>query len=134
MNWHQNLASCPEPLKVIQKFTPSKQTPSGRVPGPVKKDPRGVKSADFQSETLSPPRFETIARCPSNAIPMGPFKPLPVRVARISPVEARTTDTEFDPEFGTQMFAPSKAGNRGFAPTATVCTMAAFASSLKRLA
>ena len=79
--------------------------------GPVAKDPRGVRSAAFQRETLWP---EEICHQHSLAIECGrtgPFNPLPVRVARTAPVEARTTETESEMLLGTQIFVPSKIGN-----------------------
>src|SRR5258708_24591256 len=103
---------------------PSRQAPNGNVSDPVWKDPRIVRSAAFQSETLSPLLFVTSTRCPSNAAAIGKFSPLPVRVCRTAPFEARTTETELELALGTQMFAPSKTGNLGLLPTVTVWRMA----------
>ena len=87
-----------ELCNVIQKLIPSLHAPLGAVPGPVPKEPSGVRSAAFQSETLLAPAvlFVTRMRCPSKAAELGPFRPLPVRVARIAPLEARTTVTEVE--------------------------------------
>jgi hypothetical protein len=42
------------PNSAIQKLIPSLQAPNGKVLEPVAKDPKAVRSAAFQSETLSP--------------------------------------------------------------------------------
>ena len=39
-----------------------------------------------------------------------------VSVVRTVPLEARTTETEFEPLLGTQMLVPSKVGYLGFVP------------------
>src|ERR1041384_3020527 len=76
-------------------------------------------------------------RSPSNAAVTGPFNPLPVSVAKISPVDARTTITESEPAsepwLGTQMFVPSKTGNFKTLPAFTVWMMPPFESSLNSL-
>ena len=56
---------------------------------------------------------------------------MPVSVARVAPLDARTTETEFASKLGTQMFAPSKAGMKGFRPTVTVCRTAPEAPSFR---
>src|SRR5262249_54517176 len=129
----QNRASLPELTSVIQKLTPSLQAPTGSVFAPVAKDPSVVSSAAFHSETLSPLKFASRMRCPSNAAAVGTFKPLPVRVASTAPVEARTTETELEIRLGTQTFVPSKTGKFGSVPTVTVCKMAPEPSSLRRV-
>src|SRR6476469_4763043 len=91
----------------------------------------GARSAAFQRETAALPESVTSTRCPSNAALRGAFSPFPVRVARTAPLEARTTDTEESPEFGTQMLVPSKAGWSGDAPTVTVRTTAPAGSSFR---
>lgn len=98
-------------LNAIQKLRPSLQAPSGPVAEPVLNEPSGVKSVAFHSETLLPFVFVINIRSPSNAGMNGPFSPLPVSVARIAPVDARTTVTLFAAELGTQIFVPSKTGN-----------------------
>jgi hypothetical protein len=89
------------PESVIQKFTPSLQTPRGTVPIPVAKKPREDRSAAFHSETLPPVWFVIIMRSPSNAADVGPLKPLPLRVTRTTPVAALITVTVFAAAFGT---------------------------------
>ena len=71
-------------------------TPAGQV--------RRLEERDTVGDSLV-----TSTRSPSNAAPWGVTSPLPVSVARIAPVEARTTVTEGAVE-GTQMFVPSKTG------------------------
>src|SRR5215510_2509211 len=68
-------------------------------------------------------------RWPSNAAAAGLSSPLPVSVARIAPVEARTTATDGPEELGAQMFAPSKTGNWTLAPTVTVWRIEPFESN-----
>src|SRR5215471_7335817 len=114
----------------IQKFTPSLQTPQGPV-NPVATNPNGLRSAAFQSESR-PIRSVTMARCPSKATPAGTNNPLPVNVARTTPVEGRITETVPSP-LGDQMFDPSKAGLWGVDPTVTVWRTAPVESSLKSL-
>jgi len=90
--------------KVIQKLRPSLQAPYGPMDESVKTPTIGLRSAAFQTERLLPLRFVTSMRSPSNAAVLGVVKKLPVSVARTAPFEARTTDTELDPLFGTQIF------------------------------
>src|SRR5262249_10128382 len=123
----------PTLLCVTQKLTPSLQAPSGPLNCPAPNDPRGVRSAAFQSETLSPALFVTRIRWPSNAAPSGAANPLPVRVASSAPPEARTIETELEARFGTQIFVPSNTGIQGEEPTVTVCRMAPAPSSFKRV-
>src|SRR5262245_28149604 len=99
---------------------PSLQAPLGALEVPVEMFPRVVRSAAFHSETESPRKLVTRMRSPSNAIELGLDRLLPVSVIRIEPLPGRTTDTEFETEFGTQRFVPSKARNCGEAPTVTV--------------
>src|SRR4030095_9178521 len=108
----QNRASKSAPASAIQKLRPSLQAPNGWVSAAVLTEPRGVKSVAFHSETLLLMMFVTSMRSPSNAELTGPDNPLPVSVASTAPVDARTTVTAFEP-LGTQMFVPSKTGNRG---------------------
>ena len=95
---------------------PSLQAPKGPVLAPVGKEPRGVRSAAFQRETLLPEELVTRMRWPSKAAAEGSFNPLPVNVWMTAPVEARTTETELEEALGTQMFVPSKAGSSGRVP------------------
>ena len=98
---------------VIQKFTPSLQAPSGPVLAPVEKEPMGVKSAAFQSETLSPPGFVTRTRCPSRAAARRAFNPLPVSVWRTAPLEARTDRDRGRDVVGDPDVRPIEDGERG---------------------
>ena len=98
---------------MIQKLRPSLVAPKGRVLAPVGKEPRGVRSAAFQRETLLPAELVTRMRWPSKAAAEGPSNPLPVSVWMTAPVDARTTVTELGERLGTQMFVPSKAGCSG---------------------
>src|SRR5262249_11512363 len=93
-------------LREIQKSNPSLQTPSGWFARAW--DPRGVSPAAFQRET--PLELVTRTLSPSKPATAGVFRPFPVSVARTAPLEARTIETDADPAFGTQMFAPSKTG------------------------
>jgi hypothetical protein len=67
----QNRSSWPVLNNVIQKLIPSLQAVYGEVLEPVPKDPRTVRSAAFQSETLSPLLLVTRTRSPSNAAACG---------------------------------------------------------------
>src|SRR5262249_22913709 len=96
----------PEP---VQKRTPSLAIPKRGVAATGKK-PRGARSAAFQKQTRELPLLVMAMRCPSKAAATGPVSPLPVRFARIAPVEARTTATVGPEEVGTQTFAPLKTG------------------------
>src|SRR5215470_13034503 len=127
-------ASVFEALSVIQKLIPSLAAPEG-VPGPVGKNPSAVRSAAFQRETVLAPLAALVTRIrwPSKAATKGKFNPLPFRAPRTAPFEARTTVIELTAAFGTQIFAPSKAGNFGPDPTVTVWSTAAFESSFKSL-
>src|SRR5262245_29098710 len=87
----QNLTSWPVE-RVIQKLRPSLHAPCGLPEAEVEKEPMGVKSAAFQTETAVLLPFVTRTLWPSNAACSGPFKPLPVRVARTRPLDARTTE------------------------------------------
>jgi hypothetical protein len=129
----QNRASFPVWFNVIQKLRPSLHAPAGVLLAPVLTEPRGLRSAAFHSDTLSPLRFVTSMRSPSKAATNGVSNPLPVSVARIAPVNARTTVTVFELPLGTQMFVPSKTGNPGPLPTVTVWMMAPFESSSNSL-
>src|SRR5262249_5577222 len=106
---------------------------------PVEKLPIGVRSAALNSDTLLPPLKPFVTRIlwPSKAAWVGPFTPLPESVATTAPVAARTTVTvsrpRSSPELGAQMLVPSNAGNRGVAPTLTVCRIAPFWSSFSRV-
>src|SRR5262249_62394005 len=111
--------------------TPSLHAASGTDPGPARKDPIGVKSAAFQTESVSPVWPTIRTRLPSKAAPVGAPRPLPVSVARTEPVEALTTVTDPDPRLGTQLTAPSKAGSLGSPPAVTVCRIAPDGSSLQ---
>jgi len=86
----------------------------------MKKFPISERSAAFQTDTDPPPLFVTSTRSPSKAACSGALIPFPVRVARTTPLEARTTETEEDSRFGTQMLAPSKAGKKDCEPKVTV--------------
>ena len=102
------------PFNTIQKFTPSLAAPKGVLPDPVENVPIVVKSAAFQSETL----FASGLVRHEHALSVErrdrrKFEPLPVSVARTAPLEARTTETEFDIWLGTQMLVPSKIGTEG---------------------
>src|SRR5215813_5276359 len=70
-------------------------------------------------------------RWPSKAACPGVFKPLPVRVARIAPVAARTTATEGIAPLAAQRLVPSKAGICTAVPTVTVSRIAPAASTLR---
>ena len=59
-------------------------------------EPSGAKSAARNSETLWPNKLVTRIRCPSKAAEVGPFSPLPVRVANTTPSAGRTTLTELE--------------------------------------
>src|SRR5215475_9467418 len=107
-------------VSVIQKLTPSLQTPPGRVPIPVENDPRGERSAAFQRETVSLTPLEIRTRSPSKPEKLGLDSPLPVSVATTVPLEARTTEIEDELELTTQMLVPSKVVKTGNAPTVTV--------------
>ena len=63
-------------------------------------------------------------RWPSNAAEVGPFRPLPLSVARTISLEADTTVTVLDILLGTQMFEPSKMGSKGDSPTGIDLTTA----------
>src|SRR5262249_56092692 len=63
----QNRAIAKPEFSPIQKLIPSAQAPIGWVPGPVEREPIGVKSAAFQRETLSPVLLVMSTRWPSNA-------------------------------------------------------------------
>ena len=115
----QNRAIWFVPFSEIQKLTPSLHAPICPVPGAVGNEPRGVRSAAFQRETMLPVSFVTRTRCPSKAAATGEVNPFPVSVFRIEPFEARTTETEPE-KLGTQRFVPSKAGITGLKPTVTV--------------
>jgi hypothetical protein len=80
----------------IQKFRPSLQTPIGKAVASIARvtEPRGERSAAFQSDTLWPRRFRTRTLSPSNEAFQGPFSPFPVSVAMTAPLEARTMETE----------------------------------------
>src|SRR5262245_6497696 len=111
---------------------PSLQARSGAA-GPVGEEPRGVRFAAFQTETMSLPLLATRIRCPSKAAPWGWLIPLPVRVWRTVPLEARKTVTVLSPVLGTQMFVPSKTAYLGPRPAVTVVRMTPLASSLNTL-
>src|SRR5262249_54268187 len=120
----RNRAPVPLSPSAIQNEIPSLQAPNGVDPAPVERDPMAERSAAFQSETLAPVLFVTRTRRPSNAATMGPSRPFPVRVRSRTPVEARTTETEFEVSLGTQMFVPSNTGRPGTVPTVTVWRIA----------
>src|SRR6185295_7653002 len=134
----QKRASRFDPERDTQKFSPSLHAPYGFVDDPVETVPIGVKSDAFHSETLLPLRFAVSIRSPSNATLIGPFRPLPVRVARTVPASdpvALTTTNAFEFKLGTQMFVPSKAGYCGlaFAPIGIDRRIAPFESSFFRV-
>src|SRR5262245_30109354 len=104
----------------IQKSVPSLQAPKGVVSTPVEKELIADRLAAFQSDTALPALFVTRTLSPSNAAWTGEFNPLPVRVSRTAPEEARTTVTELDCRLGTQMLVPSKTGKLGLEPTVIV--------------
>src|SRR6266508_4487304 len=58
------------------------------------------------------------------------MRPFPVSVARTTPLDARTTETDAESLFGTQMLVPSNTGNDGLTPTVTVWRIAPPPSSL----
>jgi hypothetical protein len=62
-------------------------------------------------ETLEPLTLLLVinTRCPSKAAVRGPSSRSNQR-RQVVPLEARTTETEFEPMLGTQMFVPSKTG------------------------
>src|SRR5262249_20289837 len=128
----QNRASLFAVDSVIQKLTPSLQTPKGEVLAPVPREPRAVRSAAFQRETTLPALFVTRMRCPSKGALVGRFRPLPVSVGGTAPLAARTTEIE-EFKLGTQMFVPSKTGNSGLEPTVTVWSTAPAPSSFRRV-
>src|SRR6185369_4072183 len=115
---------------VIQKLRPSLQAPFGKLFAPVLTKPSGVRSAAFHSETLFARGLVINIRSPSNAAVVGLSNPLPDSVASTTPVDARTTDTVFEPVLGTQMLAPSNTGKDGPLPTATVWLTRPVGSSL----
>src|SRR5262245_8366980 len=51
----------------------------------------------------------------------------------MTPLTARTTETEFEPSSGAQMFAPSKTAAAADEPMVTVCRTAPLGSSLSNL-
>src|SRR5262249_19805855 len=117
----------------IQKLTPSLHAPKGAVLAPVWEKLIADRSAPFQSDTTLPSLFVTRTRSPSNAAWTGEFNPLPVRVSRTAPEEARTTVTELESRLGTQMFVPSKTGKLGLEPTVIVRTFPPQESSFTKL-
>ena len=70
----QNLARRLVVRRVIQKLMPSLVAPKGPVLAPVGKEPRGVRSAAFQRETLLPEELVTRMRWPSKAAAEGPLR------------------------------------------------------------
>ena len=106
---------------VIQKFRPSLHAPAGQVAAPVEKVPSGVRSAAFHNETLLP---KLVRDQNTFAIEGGGdrnIQPIACKgcqnegVARGLPTASltRTTVTESELRFGTQMFVPSKTGILG---------------------
>jgi hypothetical protein len=104
---------------VNQKLRPSLQAPFPALV-PVLKLPITARSAAFHRETTFAPRLVSRTRSPSKAAEYGLLMPLAVNVARIAPLEARTTEIELAPALGTQMLTPSNAGRAGIDPTVTV--------------
>ena len=88
----QNLAICPGMWNAIQKLSPSLHTPRAASPPPSGNFRVGSESAAFQSES-DVHGVEIRIRWPSNRrVERRLVKPLPVRLARRAPVEARTTE------------------------------------------